>query len=68
MFNSVQWVESTYWDGRYALVVAADCAIYGSVSARATGGGGAIAMLIGANADIVLSPPRVNIIKLYNRI
>lgn len=65
LFNSVQWIESSYWDGRYALVVATDCAIYGSGPARATGGGGAIAMLLGANAGIVLHPPRVKIISFH---
>ena len=22
LFNSVQWIESSFWDGRYAIVVA----------------------------------------------
>lgn len=28
LFNSIDWMESSYWDGRYALVVAADVAVY----------------------------------------
>ena len=27
LFNSLNWVESSAWDGRYALVVAADSAV-----------------------------------------
>lgn len=40
--------------GRYALVVAGDIAVYAEGNARPTGGAGAIAMLIGPNAPIVL--------------
>jgi hydroxymethylglutaryl-CoA synthase len=53
LFNSIAWVESSYWDGRYALVIAADIAEYASGPARPTGGAGAIAMLIGPNAPLV---------------
>ncbi|KAJ3057335.1 hypothetical protein HK102_011072, partial [Quaeritorhiza haematococci] len=53
LFNSINWVESSYWDGRYALVVAADIAVYKSGAARPTGGAGAIAMLVGPDAPIV---------------
>lgn len=28
LFNSAAWVESSEWDGRYALFVAADIAVY----------------------------------------
>jgi hydroxymethylglutaryl-CoA synthase len=54
LFNSVSWVESSAWDGRFALVVAADIAVYAKGNARPTGGAGAIAMLIGTNAPLVL--------------
>lgn len=40
--------------GRYAVVVAADIAIYASGNARPTGGAGAIAMLVGPNAPLIL--------------
>ncbi|XP_044734844.1 hydroxymethylglutaryl-CoA synthase 1 [Chrysoperla carnea] len=53
LFNAIQWVESSFWDGRYALVVAGDIAVYAKGSARPTGGAGAVAMLIGPNAPIV---------------
>ncbi|XP_057674758.1 hydroxymethylglutaryl-CoA synthase, cytoplasmic isoform X2 [Corythoichthys intestinalis] len=52
LFNAVNWVESSSWDGRYALVVAGDIAVYASGSARPTGGAGAVAMLIGPNAPL----------------
>jgi hydroxymethylglutaryl-CoA synthase len=46
-------VESSAWDGRYAIVVAADSAVYAEGAARPTGGAGAVAMLIGPDAPIV---------------
>nr|P54961.1 RecName: Full=Hydroxymethylglutaryl-CoA synthase 1; Short=HMG-CoA synthase 1; AltName: Full=3-hydroxy-3-methylglutaryl coenzyme A synthase 1 [Blattella germanica]ALM02099.1 hydroxymethylglutaryl-CoA synthase 1 [synthetic construct]CAA52032.1 hydroxymethylglutaryl-CoA synthase [Blattella germanica] len=53
LFNAISWVESSSWDGRYALVVAGDIAVYAKGSARPTGGAGAVAMLVGANAPLV---------------
>jgi len=53
LFNSIQWIESSYWDGRLALVVAGDIAIYAEGNARPTGGCASVAMLIGPNAPIV---------------
>eukprot|EP01130_Rhizamoeba_saxonica_P017388 TRINITY_DN8411_c0_g1_i1.p1 TRINITY_DN8411_c0_g1~~TRINITY_DN8411_c0_g1_i1.p1 ORF type:complete len:451 (+),score=83.71 TRINITY_DN8411_c0_g1_i1:64-1416(+) len=53
LFNAINWVESRSWDGRYALVIAADVAVYDKGPARPTGGAAAVAMLIGANAPIV---------------
>ncbi|KAJ9587030.1 hypothetical protein L9F63_019372 [Diploptera punctata] len=53
LFNAISWVESSAWDGRYALVVAGDIAVYAKGSARPTGGAGAVAMLVGANAPLV---------------
>lgn len=52
LFNAVNWVESSSWDGRYALVVAGDIAVYATGGARPTGGAGAIAMLVGPNAPL----------------
>ncbi|KAL1439427.1 hypothetical protein MTO96_010244 [Rhipicephalus appendiculatus] len=54
LFNAAAWVESSAWDGRYAIVVAADIAVYATGPARPTGGAGAVAMLIGPNAALVL--------------
>ncbi|XP_077549110.1 hydroxymethylglutaryl-CoA synthase [Haemaphysalis longicornis] len=54
LFNAAAWVESSAWDGRYAIVVAADIAVYATGPARPTGGAGAVAMLVGPNAALVL--------------
>ena len=54
LFNAVNWVESTSWDGRNALVVCGDIAIYAEGSGRPSGGAGACAMLIGPNAPLAL--------------
>jgi hydroxymethylglutaryl-CoA synthase len=56
LFNSVSWVESSEWDGRYALVVCGDIAVYEEGPARPTGGCGAMAILVGPNAPLVLEP------------
>lgn len=53
LFNSLSWIESSYWDGRYALVVCGDIAVYSAGAARPTGGCGAVALLIGKDAPIV---------------
>ncbi|XP_054162051.1 hydroxymethylglutaryl-CoA synthase 1-like [Oppia nitens] len=53
LFRAWDWIESSSWDGRYAIVVAADIAVYASGPARPTGGCGAIAMLIGPDAAVV---------------
>lgn len=54
--NSIAWIESSGWDGRDAIVVAGDIALYAKGNARPTGGAGAVAMLIGPNAPIVVEP------------
>jgi hydroxymethylglutaryl-CoA synthase len=54
LFNCVAWMESSYWDGRYAVAVCADIAVYATGNARPTGGAGAVAMLIGPHAPLVL--------------
>ncbi|KAF4459203.1 hydroxymethylglutaryl- synthase [Fusarium albosuccineum] len=56
IFNSVNWIESSAWDGRDAIVVAGDIALYAKGNARPTGGAGAVAFLIGPNAPIVMEP------------
>lgn len=54
LFNALHWVESSSWDGRLAIVVAGDIAVYGRGAARPTGGAGAVAMVIGPDAPISL--------------
>lgn len=52
LFNAINWVESSSWDGRDAIVTAGDIAIYAEGSARPVGGAGAVAFLIGPDAPI----------------
>jgi hydroxymethylglutaryl-CoA synthase len=54
LLHTVDWVESSAWDGRYGLVVCGDVAVYEKGPARPTGGAGVVAMLIGPNAPLVL--------------
>ena len=56
LFNAVNWVESSAWDGRAAVVVAGDIALYKKGNARPTGGAGCVAMLVGPDAPLVLEP------------
>ncbi len=52
LLNSLNWCESSEWDGRYALVVTGDIAVYNTGPARPTGGAGIVAMLLGFNAPL----------------
>lgn len=54
LLNSLNWVESTAWDGRDAIVVAGDIAVYPPGAARPSGGAGCVAMLIGPDAPLVV--------------
>ncbi|KAL4918509.1 hydroxymethylglutaryl-coenzyme A synthase C terminal-domain-containing protein [Aspergillus aurantiobrunneus] len=56
VFNSINWVESSAWDGRDAVVVCGDIALYAKGNARPTGGAGCVAMLIGPDAPIAFEP------------
>ena len=56
LLNAFSWVESSGYDGRYAIVVAADIATYAAGPARPTCGCGAVAVLIGRDAPIVYNP------------
>ncbi|OCF39192.1 hydroxymethylglutaryl-CoA synthase [Kwoniella heveanensis CBS 569] len=56
LFNCVNWIQSESWDGRNAIVMCGDIAIYKEGSARPVGGMGACAMLIGPDAPLVLEP------------
>ena len=58
LFNSFNWIESQAWDGRLALVVMSDIAVYKKGPARPTGGAGAICFLVGPNAPITVDPVR----------
>lgn len=52
LLNALTWVDSSAWDGRFAIVVAADIAVYADGPARPTGGCGSVAMLVGRNAPL----------------
>jgi len=54
LFHAIDWIESSNWDGRYAIVVCGDIAVYAAGPARPTGGAGAVAMLIGPQAPLVI--------------
>jgi hydroxymethylglutaryl-CoA synthase len=56
LFNAINWMESSSWDGRNAIVFAGDIAVYSEGAARPAGGAGAVAMLIGPDAPIVFEP------------
>jgi len=56
LFNAINWVESTAWDGRDAIVCAGDIALYKKGNARPTGGAGCVAMLVGPDAPLVFEP------------
>lgn len=63
LINSVNWIYSPSWDGRNAIVVAGDIALYDQPNARPTGGVGCVAMLIGPQAPLVMDPARGTCIK-----
>jgi hydroxymethylglutaryl-CoA synthase len=58
LFSSFNWVESNSWDGRLALCVMSDIAVYKKGPARPTGGAGCIAILVGPDAPITVDPVR----------
>lgn len=60
LFNSLAWMESSVWDGRSAIVIMSDIAFYAEGGARATGGAGAVAILITPNAPITFEPIRAS--------
>lgn len=67
VFNAINWIESSSWDGRNAIVFAGDIAIYGEGSARPAGGAGACAMLIGPNAPLVFERELFRFLELAPR-
>lgn len=58
LFSSLNWIESSAWDGRDAIVVCGDIAIYDKGAARPTGGAGTVALWIGPDAPIVFDSVR----------
>lgn len=66
IFNAVNWIESSSWDGRNAIVFAGDIAIYAEGSARPAGGAGACAILIGPNAPLVFERKFYHLCSLHS--
>jgi hydroxymethylglutaryl-CoA synthase len=58
LFNALQYIESPYWDGRDAIVVTGDIAVYEPGPARPTGGAAAVALLIGPDAPLAFEHVR----------
>lgn len=58
LFNTLNWVQSEAYDGRFGIVIMGDVAVYGKGNARPTGGCGSIAILIGPNAPLVIESTR----------
>lgn len=58
LLNTVAWVESSAYDGRYGIVVCGDIAVYEPGPARPTGGCAAVAMLVGPDAPLYLDGVR----------
>jgi hydroxymethylglutaryl-CoA synthase len=56
LFNSINYLESSYCGDKLAICVAADIAVYKEGSARPTGGAGAVALLLGPKAPLVFEP------------
>ncbi|OLY82436.1 Hydroxymethylglutaryl-CoA synthase, cytoplasmic [Smittium mucronatum] len=57
LFNAIQWVDSRAWDGRLALVVSGDIAVYASGNARPSGGAGVACILVGPDAPLFIEFP-----------
>lgn len=58
LFNSLDWLNSHLHLNQYAIVIATDIAIYPKGPARATGGAGAVAILLGKNPIIEIESIR----------
>ncbi|ADM12371.1 3-hydroxy-3-methylglutaryl-CoA synthase 2 [Encephalitozoon intestinalis ATCC 50506] len=59
LLNAVSWMESSLWDGRLAIVVATDVAMYKDKRCQPTGGAGAVAILVGPNSIYRIVPSSI---------
>ena len=62
-FNAVSWVQSSAWNGKYAVVICTDTAVHANPSELQGNGASAIAMLVGPRASFVLEQHRVSFMK-----
>lgn len=60
LINALNWMYSDFYDGKYAIVVCADIAVYSKGRARPTGGCGSIAILLGPSASIQVEHTRAS--------
>tara|TARA_B100001758_G_C18408584_1_gene613986 strand:+ start:891 stop:2252 length:1362 start_codon:yes stop_codon:yes gene_type:complete len=58
LFNTLGWMHSPEYDGRYGIVLTGDIAVYPNGPARPTGGAGMVGILLGPNAPLTLEPLR----------
>ena len=58
LLNAFHWISSSFYNGKYAIVIMADVAVYEKGNARTTGGCGAVGILLGRNANIVIESVR----------
>ena len=58
LLNAYNWINSRHYNGKYAIVIMADVAVYEKGNARPTGGCGAVAILLGRNANIIIESVR----------
>eukprot|EP00297_Palpitomonas_bilix_P005506 CAMPEP_0113891328 /NCGR_PEP_ID=MMETSP0780_2-20120614/14693_1 /TAXON_ID=652834 /ORGANISM="Palpitomonas bilix" /LENGTH=510 /DNA_ID=CAMNT_0000880929 /DNA_START=26 /DNA_END=1558 /DNA_ORIENTATION=+ /assembly_acc=CAM_ASM_000599 len=56
LFNAIDWMYSPFRRKEYAIVVTTDVAVYAHGPARPTGGGGAVALLIGRDPILAMKP------------
>lgn len=66
LLNAFLWCESDGWDGRYAIVVAADIAANARGPARPTCGAGAVAALIGRDAPLTFKPKMLPMFGIFS--
>lgn len=53
VFNVVNWIEFSFWDGWYVLVVVGDIVVYVIGNVRFIGGVGVVVLLIGLNVFLI---------------
>lgn len=59
-FDCINWVQSDYGKGKYAIVVMSDVSVYEEPEFLALGGGGAVAVLIGENPGLLFGDIRAS--------
>lgn len=60
LFNSYNWFYAPSWNGKDAIVITSDIAVYEKGNARCSGGAGAVAIWIGLDPVLKINPERVS--------